>query len=59
MLYMNLIVHTLYIKEVIKTIKDKIVAWLGFVSDFASKMVRMICDMAKVVAMNNAAKAKL
>ena len=29
-----------------------------FVSDFASKMARTICDMAKVVAINNAAKAK-
>ncbi len=28
-----------------------------FVSDFASKMA--ICDMEKVVAINNAAKAKL
>ena len=28
------------------------------VSDFASKMACTICDMAKVVATNNAAKAK-
>ena len=30
-----------------------------FVIDFASKMACTICDMAKVVAINNAAKAKL
>ena len=35
-----------------------VVRIVHFVSDFASKMACTICDMAKVVAINNAAKAK-
>ena len=33
--------------------------WIATFSDFVSKMACTICDMAKVVAINNAAKAKL
>ena len=32
---------------------------VNFISDFSSKMARTICDVAKGVAVNHAAKAKL
>ena len=54
--------HCAYIKETIRTAEKNcrlVVRIVHFVSDFASKMACTICDMAKVVAINNAAKAKL
>ena len=49
MLYMYLIVQNCRL----------VVRIVHLVSDFASKMACTICDMANVVAINNAAKAKL